>query len=127
MRLWHYKLIEVLPNQMLVSQWRECIAIKRQWEKGTLTHRLANYVLKYDKIYFLEYVREICSEMKERNINYNDKYYLEIVKFADLDRFNNNDIYPILHYPEHNEIYLKQCYYNLQEKFHRRYNITRRI
>ena len=30
MRLWHYKLIPVLPNKMLVSQWRECIAIKRQ-------------------------------------------------------------------------------------------------
>ena len=33
MRLWHYKLIPVLPQAMLVSQWRECIAIKRQWEK----------------------------------------------------------------------------------------------
>ena len=33
MRLWHYDLISVLPNKMLVSQWRECIAIKRQWEK----------------------------------------------------------------------------------------------
>ncbi len=33
MRLWHYKLIPVLPNKMLVSQWRKCIAIKRQWER----------------------------------------------------------------------------------------------
>lgn len=33
MRLWHYQLIPVLPKAMLVSQWRECIAIKRQWEK----------------------------------------------------------------------------------------------
>lgn len=33
MRLWHYKLIPALPNAMLVAQWRECIAIKRQWEK----------------------------------------------------------------------------------------------
>ena len=33
MRLWHYKLIQALPQAMLVSQWRECIAIKRQWEK----------------------------------------------------------------------------------------------
>ena len=33
MRLWHNGLIEFLPQQMLISQWRECIAIKRQWEK----------------------------------------------------------------------------------------------
>lgn len=36
MRLWHYKLIPVLPKEMLVSQWRECIAIKRQWEKRNI-------------------------------------------------------------------------------------------
>ena len=33
MRLWHYKLIPALPKAQLISQWRECIAIKRQWEK----------------------------------------------------------------------------------------------
>ena len=45
MRLWHFALIPYLPKQMLVSQWRECIAIKRQWEKGTLKHRLVSYVM----------------------------------------------------------------------------------
>ena len=53
MRLWHYKLIQVLPNAMLVSQWRECIAIKKQWEKGTLKHRLVSYVKDYDKEAFI--------------------------------------------------------------------------
>ncbi len=53
MRLWHYKLIPVLPNAMLVSQWRECIAIKRQWEKGTLKHRLVSYVMEHSKEYFM--------------------------------------------------------------------------
>lgn len=33
MRLWHYQLIKALPNAMLVAQWRECIAIMRQWKK----------------------------------------------------------------------------------------------
>lgn len=54
MRLWYYKLIPVLPKKMLISQWRECIAIKRQWEKGTLKHRLVNYILKYPKRIFYE-------------------------------------------------------------------------
>ena len=56
MRLFHYALIPVLDNKHLVAQWRECIAIKRQWEKGSLKHRLVSYVMDYDKIYFMGYV-----------------------------------------------------------------------
>lgn len=33
MRLWHYKLIPVLPKAQLISQWRECIAIKGNGKK----------------------------------------------------------------------------------------------
>lgn len=112
MRLWHYKLIPVLPKEMLVSQWRECIAIKRQWEKGTLKHRLVSYVMDYDKQYFLCYVDLVRGEMCKRNIKYQDKYFHEIVEFC------NYDI-GIMGYSEHNDRYLKQCYYNLQEKYDR--------
>ena len=111
MRLWHYKLITVLPKQMLVSQWRECIAIKRQWEKGTLKHRLVSYVMDYDRCYFINYVTKIKNEMTRRGIKYQYKYYYEIGDFC-----IHNTNYD---YPEHNDRYLKQCYYNLQEKFAR--------
>ena len=113
MRLWHYELIPVLPKKMLVSQWRECIAIKRQWEKGTLKHRLVSYVKDYDVNYFINYVNKIIGEMDKRQIKYNKKLKFEIwdigfrTAFAGLIRNN---------YPEHNNRYLKQCYYNLQEK-----------
>ena len=110
LRLWHYKLIPVLPKEMLVSQWRECITIKRQWEKGTLKHRLVSYVMDYKKNYFSYYVWKIKKEMKKRNIKYQEKYYDEICDFCDID------IVDITNYPEHNDRYLKQCYYNLQEK-----------
>ena len=82
MRLWHYKLIPVLPNAMLVSQWRECIAIKRQWEKGTLKHRLVSYVIDNYKELFINYVTDIIQEMSKRNIKYQDKYYFEILHFC---------------------------------------------
>lgn len=108
MRLWDYRLITVLPNKMLVSQWRECIAIKRQWEKGTLKHRLVRYVLNNDKKTFMGYVLDVINEMENRNIKFNFKYYEEINEFC--GGYNN------LIYPEHNERYLKQCYYNLEEK-----------
>jgi len=117
MRLWHYKLIPYLPNKMLVSQWRECIAIKRQWEKGTLKHRLVSYVMNYDTDLFNKYVTIICKEMDNRNIKYQNKYYDEIWEFC----IDNTSLVYITntHYPEHNDRYLRQCYYNLQEKYDR--------
>ena len=42
MRLWHYKLLPILPDKMLIAEWRECLAIKRQWEKGTLKDGFEN-------------------------------------------------------------------------------------
>ena len=117
MRLWHYKLIPVLPNAMLVSQWRECIAIKRQWEKGTLKHRLVSYVKDYNKEYFMEYVWHIKQELLKRNIKYQEKYYNEIWDFCDDDIDYGSEHF--LYYPEHNDKYLKQCYYNLEEKHDR--------
>lgn len=112
MRLWHYKLIPYLPKAMLVSQWRECIAIKRQWEKGTLKNRLVSYVMDYYPIAFLEYVDLVVDEMKKRNIKYQHKYYNELQAFC----FIPIDVRHSYVYPEHNNRYLKQCLYNLQEK-----------
>ena len=112
MRLWHYKLIPVLPDKMLVAQWREIIAIKRQWEKGTLKHRLVSYVMNYDKTIFVEYVGRVYNECLKRNIKIRDKYWFEFLKFCDINYdFEKKNIYP-----EHNDRYLRECLYNLEEK-----------
>ena len=110
MRLWDYRLLEVLPDRFIVSQWRECIAIKRQWEKGTLKHRLVSYVMNYDKKVFREYTRLVIKEMNNRNIKYQEKYFNEIIDFCGLSLTTEK-------YEEHNNRYLKQCYYNLLEKY----------
>lgn len=110
MRLWHYQLIPYLPKKMLVSEWRELIAIKRQWEKGTLKHRLVSYVMDYDKQYFSFYTWKVVKELKRRLIKYQEKYYDEILDFCEMPK----DV--VANYPEHNDRYLEQCYYNLQEK-----------
>lgn len=115
MRLWHYKLIPYLPKEMLVSQWRECIAIKRQWEKGTLKHRLVSYVMKYNKEYFIQYLAHLDKAMTMRKMKHQNKYYDEIYEFCK-NEFDEYGDYKELPYPEHNDRYLRQCYYNLQEK-----------
>lgn len=114
MRLWHYKLIPVLPKAMLVSQWRECIAIKRQWEKGTLKHRLVSYVKNYEKVYFMNYVIDIITEMDNRQIKYQSKYFYEICDFCQMYGGSG-----LIQYKEHNDRYFTQCYYNLEEKHDR--------
>ena len=114
MRLWDYRLLKVLPDRFIISQWRECIAIKRQWEKGTLKHRLVSYVKDYDKEYFYNYVERLTLEFNFRFINYQYKYYYEIKDFCNPTHYLQGK-----HYPEHNDRYLKQCYYNLQEKYDR--------
>lgn len=112
MRLWHYDLVHVLPDKMLISQWRECIAIKRQWEKDTLKHPLVSYVKNYNKQYFLNYVYRVIEEMKKRNIRYQKKFSQEIRDFCFSDDFVSSSSV----YKEHNDRYFIQCFYNLQEK-----------
>lgn len=117
MRLWHYVLLPVLPDKMLVAQRQEIVAIKRQWEKGTLKHRLVSYVKEYDKAYFLSYTVRVACEMVIRNINYSDKLYFEIVDFCEND--TKKSLYNFYDYPEHDKIYLRECLYNLEEKARR--------
>ena len=114
MRLWHDELFSVLPNKMLIAQWRECVAIKRQWEKGSLaSNKLVNYVLNYDKKVFSSYVLNLITELQERKIKYKPELLIELIEFSSEDSFT------ISRYPEHNDRYFKQCYYNLQEKHDR--------
>lgn len=112
MRFWHYKILPVLSNKMIVSQWREIVAIKRQWEKGTLNHGLVNYVKEHHKCYFLSYTNEVIIEMFKRNIKFNGKLYNEIYEFCEYE-------FESVFYPEHDKIYLRECLYNLEEKARR--------
>jgi len=67
--------------------------------------------MNYDKSYFNYYVTQLVSELKNRNIKYKNICYEEISGFC--------NGYSTQNYPEHNDRYLKQCFYNLEEKFDR--------
>ena len=45
MRLWHESLIEVLPRQQLLGQWRELNSIYKKEDK----HILINFIYEYPK------------------------------------------------------------------------------
>lgn len=113
MRLWHKDLIPVLPRQQLLSQWRECCCIARNIAvNGTPNHLLVNKILNYPESHFNVYTLNIYNEMKRRNYK------------CDWDRFSkwriNRNYEPELKnifHGWHNDRYLKQCVYNLQEKY----------
>ncbi|WP_281512160.1 pyrimidine dimer DNA glycosylase/endonuclease V [Mammaliicoccus vitulinus] len=112
MRLWHYKLIQYLPNSQLVAQWRELNSIFKNQNK----HILINYVYEYTKFDLKFYTNLVLKEMEKRKIkikstdNYNE-YFKGIVDPSLLD------YYPFIYH--HTNRYLLQCFYNLQEKYDR--------
>ena len=129
MRLWHKDLLPYLPSQQLISQWRECCAIIGALAKDhTPNHCLVNKVVDYDPEHFRVYSNLVIEQFRIRGYSITE---------ASLDRFNR-DFLAWKHYIQeqlpyeidtivvnetdlfkgwHSKRYLRQCYYNLQEKF----------
>ena len=118
MRLWHKDLIIALPQQQLLGQWRECCLIaKLIHDNGTPNHILVNKVLDYPMSHFCYYGRLVMIELVRRH------YQVNSDKFDQWLRNSDGTVpYPYPTYDElfenwHNERYLVQCIFNLQEKY----------
>lgn len=109
MRLWHKDLVPYLPRQQLLGQWRECCAIVK---KGTPNHILVNKIMDYSFEHFIAYITLIKNEMKKRNYKYNIKCITDYLQWNSFS-IRYEDIFATWH----NDRYLKQCFYNLQEKY----------
>jgi len=114
MRLWHKDLIEVLPRQQLLGQWRECCLIaKNISKKGTPNHILVNKIMNYQINHFIYYSKLIYSEMIIRGYKCDKNKFTKYISCA----HHNYPKYEELFMDWHNDRYLLQCYLNLQEKF----------
>lgn len=116
MRLWHKYLIGVLPRQQLLGQWRECCLIaKNIAEKGTPNHLLVNKVMEYPINEFCDYCNIVLSRMLIRGYNVSEKsiHCLE----DNVDFCADSDLNMDIFKGWHNDRYLTQCFYNLQEKY----------
>ncbi len=122
MRLWHKDLIPYLPKLQLLSQWRECCCIaKNIADNGTPNHILVNKIMDYEFVHFMEYVRLVVSEMERRNYKVSERaknnFLSNFEKFAGPNEaLIGASLERILFADWHNERYLKQCLFNLQEK-----------
>lgn len=119
MRLWHKDLIEVLPREQLVAQWRELSAIAGNINtKGTPNHILVNKVMDYPMEHFISYAWHVRLEMTRRGYRTMDSVWNKILQTQEVD-YGDFHILPIEDlFPNwHNEKYFRQCIYNLEEKY----------
>ncbi len=123
MRLWHKYLIHYLPKSQLIAQWRELNSIFKKGDEH-LDHILINYVYNYDKLHLYSYSQLVIDEMKSRGYKINSwdnyKKYFDLNESCLMDYYSKNklsidDIFA----EHHNDRYLYQCFYNLQEKYDR--------
>jgi len=123
MRLWHYRLISHLPNSQLVAQWRELNSIFKNQNR----HILINYVYEYEKKNLLDYSLLVVREMLARKYKLNFENmlsYFDISKdslaLPSIDS-SNGKLSLGNPFPNHHTArYLKQCFWNLAEKFDRK-------
>ena len=119
MRLWHKNLIQYLPRQQLLGQWRECCCIAKSiHDKGSPNHLLVNRIMNYPIEYFIRYAMHVQWYMLNRG------YKLEFEKFTKYFDYAYEDYNAILTIGIedifagwHNDRYLVQCLCNLQEKY----------
>ena len=116
MRLWHEKIIHLLPKNQLLGQHRECCALRGNgWKKK---HKTVDYVFSYSPYLLFRYHLLVKDEMEKRGYNvsgeWKDKNYRGKIaeKYIDLEE----EIIEDTIYKEHNIEYLDECIENLRNK-----------
>lgn len=115
MRIWHTFLVDVLPREQLVAQWRELSSIAGSIQKnGTPNHLLVNFVLDYDYDHFISYTKLVRDEMTKRGYRTMDSVWNKIITLKpDWKEIQLGNIY----HGKMNADYFQICYYNLREKW----------
>lgn len=128
MRMWHYKLIPVLPRQQLLGQWRELCAISKLIAQNkTPNHPLVNKVVQYPAWMFYCYVTDVRKEFEKRGYHIYEPSLYSLGDNSMLAEengyFADDDMYDFTTYMYdpfpgwHTDRYLVQCYFNLEEKY----------
>lgn len=114
MRLWHESLLPYLDRQRLLSQHRECCALRGLgWGKK---HSTVNYVFRHSPALLVAYHLKVMKEMRRRGYNpdriwENPNYRGKIIgeyNWTTRDEVKEAaELCPI--YEEHDDDYLREC------------------
>lgn len=127
MRLWHQLLIPYLDRQRLLSQHRECCALRgKGWGRN---HATVNYVFEDDPSCLFAYHVVVMNEMEKRGYKpdpvWRNPFWRgtsigEDEQFADPDMCDDMTTYIYkkhgLVYDAHNDEYLRECVELLRSK-----------
>lgn len=114
MRIWHKDMIDVLPDMQLRGQWRECCCIASNIRNnGTPNHLLVNKIMNYDYHMFLDTSILVRDEMLNRDRRISHSAEIQVFPANYINKYSTPELFP----EWHNRRYLRQCYYNLQEKY----------
>lgn len=123
-RIWHKSLLSYLPRQQLLGQWRECCCIaKNIAEKGTPNHILVNRIMDYPVTHWEAYCSLVILAMRYRGYKINtEKLYQwnrTIIIENKLPKDNSDGLIDSKNIFSnwHNDRYLAQCMFNLEEKY----------
>ena len=127
MRLWHQRLIPILPRQQLLGQHRECCALRgKGWGRK---HATVDYVFTHDPALLIAYHWLVLDEMKKRGYTYApewdraeyrgrqlgaDHHWYNSIKI--LEPVRDIDGVERILYPEHDSTYMRECVDNLRKK-----------
>ncbi|MBP2645495.1 MAG: hypothetical protein H6Q75_935 [Firmicutes bacterium] len=115
MRLWHYKLIPLLPRQQLLGQHRECCALRGNgWGKK---HSVVDYVFTHSPLLLVQYHMEVINELERRGYIVESSWKEPSYRGKNCECYTNlPSLKTAYHYPEHDEAYLEECLANLAAK-----------
>lgn len=120
MRLWHWKLLPYLPKSQILGQWRELNSIFKKQDK----HILINYIYEYDYMDLYRYSLMVIEELDKRGIRHDNtnmkSYFEKCMRETPKEKiitvvYDDKAVFA----RHHDDSYLRQCFYNLQEKFDR--------
>lgn len=116
MRLWHEKLIPLLPKAQLLGQHRECCALRGNgWERK---HKTVDYVFSYSPYLLFMYHVLVMDEMEKRGYNVSVEWKYKNYRGKTAEKYDDlkEEIIDSPIYKEHNNEYLVDCLENLRGK-----------
>ena len=108
MRLWHYKLIPFLDRQRLLSQHRECCALRGNgWGKK---HSTVDYAFKHAPSKLYEYHCKVMKQMEDEGYEVDAKWHDPLYRGKYVECWTAQDFgNDMSDYDEHDDAYLKEC------------------
>ena len=116
MRLWHEKMIHLLPRNQLLGQHRECCALRGNgWGKK---HETVDYVFTYSPYCLFKYHTLIMDEMKRRGYKVSKEWLDKNYRGKNAAPYENlkEEITEDPIYKEHDKEYMDECIENLKNK-----------